>query len=392
MSGRKENQSSYINFSTGHDDLVHDVAYDFYGRRMATVSSDQRLKVFDLNDEGEWVISESFRAHDAIINRVIWGPPEHGQIIATCSYDRLVRIWEEQEMEPKGSNLRWKRQFEMRAETHSAVYDISFPPTSAYSVSGTSTGLKIGFISTDGVIQIYECREPQDLTHWIAVDVFHTLTAPPAKENEVAFCLDFCPSRWGGEQLVVGIMDKAQVYRQSKAGKFRPAEELKGHRGLVRDVSWAAGMGRSYHLIATACKDGHVRIFKLTTNAGSLAAPKSRYPTGGGRRPRPAGASAGLGAGLAGGADDMISAAEGEDAAGGAEDERWLVDLIGDFDDHHSDVWRVAWNATGTVLSSAGDDGNIRLWKAAISGEFQCLSVIASHRSGWEEQEVTFDD
>lgn len=84
---------------------------------MATVSSDQRLKVFDLNDEGEWVISESFRAHDASINRVcslktepfvgtvadsyvqvIWGPPEHGQIIATCSYDRTVRIWEEQEM------------------------------------------------------------------------------------------------------------------------------------------------------------------------------------------------------------------------------------------------------------------------------------------------------
>lgn len=43
---------------------------DFYGRRMATVSSDQRLKVFDLNDDGEWVISESFRAHDASINRV----------------------------------------------------------------------------------------------------------------------------------------------------------------------------------------------------------------------------------------------------------------------------------------------------------------------------------
>lgn len=29
--------------------------------------------------------------------QVIWGPPEHGQIIATCSLDRTVRIWEEQE-------------------------------------------------------------------------------------------------------------------------------------------------------------------------------------------------------------------------------------------------------------------------------------------------------
>lgn len=28
-----------------HADLIHDVAYDFYGRRMATCSSDQMIKV-----------------------------------------------------------------------------------------------------------------------------------------------------------------------------------------------------------------------------------------------------------------------------------------------------------------------------------------------------------
>ena len=28
-----------------HKDLIHDVAYDFYGRRMATCSSDQSVKV-----------------------------------------------------------------------------------------------------------------------------------------------------------------------------------------------------------------------------------------------------------------------------------------------------------------------------------------------------------
>lgn len=34
----------------------------------------------------------------------------------------------------------------------------------------------------------------------------------------------------------------------------------------------------------------------------------------------------------------------------------------------HSDhqgaqVWRVAWNVTGTILASSGDDGCVRLWK-----------------------------
>jgi len=33
----------------GHDDLIHDVAFDFYGQRMATCSSDQTVKVFDLS-------------------------------------------------------------------------------------------------------------------------------------------------------------------------------------------------------------------------------------------------------------------------------------------------------------------------------------------------------
>ena len=34
------------NITTDHKDLIHDVSYDFYGRRMATCSSDQSVKVW----------------------------------------------------------------------------------------------------------------------------------------------------------------------------------------------------------------------------------------------------------------------------------------------------------------------------------------------------------
>lgn len=212
-----------------------------------------------------------------------------------------------------------------------------------------------------------------------------TLAAPPSKETEVSFCLDFCPSRYGGEQLVVGAMDKVQVYRRGRdAARLRPAEELKGHRGLVRDVSWAAGMGRSHHLIATGCKDGHVRIFKLT--AAQRTSLKSKYSNNTtsaarpGGKPRAGTATPGLG-----GSDEMLpsDATNPPDEEAGGPGEHWVVELVADFDDHHSDVWRVSWNATGTVLSSAGDDGTIRLWKAAFPGEFKCLSVISSQRSGY---------
>jgi len=111
----------------GHDDLIHDVAFDFYGQRMATCSSDQTVKVFDLSgkvgpdlffflfhnthdvpkDEtgkNVWNKNDEFKAHDASVLRVAWAHPEFGQVLATCSVDRIVRIWEEQQQGIKVSS------------------------------------------------------------------------------------------------------------------------------------------------------------------------------------------------------------------------------------------------------------------------------------------------
>jgi len=34
------------------------------------------------------------------------------------------------------------------------------------------------------------------------------------------------------------------------------------------------------------------------------------------------------------------------------------------FNDHNCTVWRVAWNITGTMLATTGDDGCVRTWKS----------------------------
>jgi WD40 repeat protein len=44
-----------------HEDLIHDVAYDFYGKRLATCSSDQKIKVWDQNEKNEWVLSAEWK-------------------------------------------------------------------------------------------------------------------------------------------------------------------------------------------------------------------------------------------------------------------------------------------------------------------------------------------
>lgn len=38
-------------FETGHGDMVHDAAFDYYGKRLATCSSDRSIKLFNVVGE-----------------------------------------------------------------------------------------------------------------------------------------------------------------------------------------------------------------------------------------------------------------------------------------------------------------------------------------------------
>ena len=47
--------------------------------------------------------------------------------------------------------------------------------------------------------------------------------------------------------------------------------------------------------------------------------------------------------------------------------------------EHNSEVWRVEWNVTGTLLASSGDDGQVRLWRASLQGTWaQYVPPIAA--------------
>lgn len=42
---------------------------------------------------------------------------------------------------------------------------------------------------------------------------------------------------------------------------------------------------------------------------------------------------------------------------------KFELQIVAQFDNHNSQVWRVSWNITSTLLASSGDDGCVRLWK-----------------------------
>ena len=43
-----------------------------------------------------------------------------------------------------------------------------------------------------------------------------------------------------------------------------------------------------------------------------------------------------------------------------------------------SPVWRVAWNVTGTVLATSGEDGTLSLWRKNFAGKWNNVQNLPS--------------
>lgn len=342
--------SEMIPFITGHEELIHDIKYDFYGKHIATASSDQHLKVFDLDSStSTWVLNDLWKAHDSLIVKVSWAHPEFSssKILASCSYDRTVKIWQEQPDELHGSGRRWMKLATLAIESYGPIYDAVFAPN--------HLGLKLGCVGSDGIFRIYESLDPSNLTNWALTTEIPILSLQlPAKSLQSSFGIEWCPAKFTStEKFIVIALDQGFIYSTVKSNsndnelaeessiddygpdadntpqpqnKYVKIGSLPEHNGLIRSVSWAPSMGRSYHLVATGCKDGYIRIFKLTESKnGELK-----------------------------------------------------IETLAKLNDHKLEVWRVSWNLTGTILSSAGDDGKVRLWKCNYLSEWKCMSVVNS--------------
>lgn len=310
-----------------HKDLIHDVAYDFYGQRMATCSSDQFVKVWDKDDHDNWKLSATWKAHSGSVWKVTWAHPEFGQVLATCSFDRTAAVWEEIVGEGTNPGERGMRHWVRRTnlvDSRTSVTDVKFGPK--------SLGLLLATCSADGVVRIYEAPDVMNLSQW-------------SLQHEVSgklpcSCISWNPSfsRLHPAMIAVGSDDpnpsngsKVFIYEYNEnSRRWTKTETIPSVCDPVHDIAFAPNLGRSYHLLAVATKD--VRIIML--------------------KPKQDGAV--VQSGLT----------------------RFEVQLVAQFDDHYSTVWRVCWNVIGTVLASSGDDGCVRLWKSNHADNWKCVSVL----------------
>ncbi|KAH9984486.1 WD40-repeat-containing domain protein [Russula vinacea] len=376
-----------------HADLVTDAAYDFYGVRLATCSLDHRIKIWQLDEsDGTWTAVADWKAHDAAVTKLSWAHPEFGSVLASSSFDRTVKIWEEI---PAADNADQQPQANGRAvlaDAKGSVRAVEFAPH--------QFGLKLAAIASDNHLRVYECLEAPALTNWTLVEEAdaHTYAAPtptqiagtpPAdallvanalqqqqqqppiqrgtgsREADGGWSVSWCKERYWGEVLATcsGVSSIVKIIQLSPSRRpitllsLDPSPTLDSGSEdatayAITSISWASSCGRSYHLVATGGRDGHVRVWKL----------------------RPTSLD-----------DERME---------GSEEPKWSGSVVGDFDYHKSAVSRVEWNTTGTVLSSAGNDGRIRLWKATTGSIWRPAGYITVEQAEEQQKEgdVEMDD
>ncbi|TKA77340.1 hypothetical protein B0A55_03415 [Friedmanniomyces simplex] len=372
--------NTFHRLSHGHLDLVLATSFNAYGTRMATASSDHRVKVWDRAAQtGQWIVIDVWTAHSAEVTDVQWAGPYVGEHLGTIGEDGLIRLWQEDVHEPPNSGRRFRKIFEQTTATGVPYMSLHFKSL------GSETYLAV--ITRDGYLSVCEPEDPDDLSAWRILWSDYLCKTPPRTE-ETGFRLSWHRERlpaWPAIlagldrkslSLAVAVGDVVKVFRTDKDRKFYTAAVLEGAGGLVRDVGWANGSMRGFDVVATASKDGFVRVYELHT-PGAASLPTSSDPTAGGLNgislralaARPA--RSGIGAGLAGGARGK------RDESGGVPGAvRQEAKLVAELETRGGAPWRVKWSAMGDLLVSSGDDGAIRVWKRAVDGKWMGAAEI----------------
>ncbi|KAJ2552882.1 epoxide hydrolase, soluble (sEH) [Coemansia sp. RSA 1933] len=245
-----------MSIPVNHDDFIHDLAYNFYGTRLATCGSDRCIKIWDWNKQtGLWILNESIPAHESSVVKLSWAHPEFGQVLASCSLDRTVKIWMEHEASAKTGSSRWTCVSKI-VDSSAVVHSVAFAPE--------YTNLIIAAASSDGKVRLHSPIEAVRLRNWSISGQIDFIPGG-ASDSDGPLCLSWCKSRFSAPHMLVVGGSKGNSVKVFQTGPMQPTKlhDIDSYDSYVLDVDWAPTMGRSFHLIATACSDGHVRIYKF---------------------------------------------------------------------------------------------------------------------------------
>ncbi|ESZ90534.1 hypothetical protein SBOR_9083 [Sclerotinia borealis F-4128] len=417
-------QGGFALLNSTHRDIVEATAFNTYGTRFATGSADGKIKIYNRHRDGIWNLCDTWGAHNGgEVLELQWLPPIiHPNLIASIGTDGRFKLWVEDPTLPPNKGRRFNSHnnrpvWETRSHTRAPFLSFSIKH------NADSRHTYIALLDRDAQLIVYENEEPENMTSWTELDRVN-VCEKPARGEEASFKVAFDPNlepcyraiREGVPRdalgLVVASMNTASIWRtkevshtvslgNSSSKELYLAAELRGHRGLVRDVAWAPGNIRGWDEVATACKDGVVRIFRVVAGMEEEGMGMGiGVGLGVGERSRdfervpekvvvhnPAqtilengvkNVPSGIGAGLAGQKPirSIQQEAQGEDGAV-IHAAKEISKLVTD----RAPVWKVEFDADGQVLGSTGDDGKLMMWRREPTGIWSKSGELAMNRA-----------
>ncbi|EPS72747.1 hypothetical protein M569_02010 [Genlisea aurea] len=235
---------------TDHRDSVHDVSMDYYGKRVATASSDTTIKIIGIGSSSSQHLA-TLSAHRGPVWQVAWAHPKFGSVLASCSYDGKVIVWKE------GNQNEWS-QFQVFDNHKSSVNSIAWAPH--------ELGLCLACGSSDGTISIYRAQ-PDGTWDTSKIDQAH-----PTGVTSVTWAPSTAPGALVGsgvsepvQKIASGGCDNTvKVWKLYNGGwKMDCFPALQKHSDWVRDVAWAPNLGLPKTTIASGSEDGTVVVWTV---------------------------------------------------------------------------------------------------------------------------------
>lgn len=328
-------ESSGQILSSLHSDYIHHVSFDNYGRRMATCSGDRIVRIWNLQGGGGPAGAGGVGGQDGI-TAAGTSTTIDGTGSASLNGTSWVVAAQFQAHRGPVTHLSWSHaEFGSLVATCGSDYDVKvWEERGQHWVARTNLTdarkpvTTVEFAPRHLGLQLATTSADGTCRIYEAVDL-QNLSQWPLQGSFQAFsgsaitCLSWCTGRFEPPTVVVGGNTHLAIWRYiSSSRQWTQLMQFPKHPGPVLDVAWAPNVGRRFHWIAATEQGGPLRVYQLNRSGDE---------------------------------DLELTSTQVLPSQGS---------------------WKCQWNVTGTVLASSGDAGIVQLWKSNPQGEWKCVSEV----------------
>jgi len=224
---------------TSHQKTIRDVAWSPCGKFVVLASFDAQVTLWEVK-KGEFEMISVVEGHENEVKSVSWSPS--GKYFASCGRDKNVMIWtmitEKDDIDVECSGVLTNHSQDVKRVVWHPHEDI------------------LASSSYDDTIKLYE--NDMDNGDWATI-------ASLAGHSSTVWAIDFDST---GNRLASCSDDKTvKIWQRAEDKSWACVCTIGGyHKRAIYDISWNKLNG----LIATACGDNHLRIFKELTPTNEL--------------------------------------------------------------------------------------------------------------------------